>query len=180
MKSKIILGAAVFLLASTAALAGNVTSKSLASTITTQGSFTETFEWTTANVYNSSLANLYVTGLTSNFSALTLTVFDADNTLVTTPHSVNVGALQTGTTNLKATFLDSAVPWNLAANTTYKVVVSGTSTVLNSNIALTGVYFKGATAGPVTPVPEPETYAMLLAGLGLVGTMVRRRKGTQA
>ena len=28
----------------------------------------------------------------------------------------------------------------------------------------------------VTPVPEPETYAMLLVGLGLVGFMVRRRK----
>ncbi len=26
------------------------------------------------------------------------------------------------------------------------------------------------------PVPEPETYAMMLAGLGLVGSMVRRRK----
>lgn len=28
----------------------------------------------------------------------------------------------------------------------------------------------------VTPVPEPETYAMMLAGLGLVGFMARRRK----
>ncbi|MDN5836883.1 MAG: PEP-CTERM sorting domain-containing protein [Nitrosospira sp.] len=26
------------------------------------------------------------------------------------------------------------------------------------------------------PIPEPETYAMLLAGLGLMGTVVRRRK----
>jgi hypothetical protein len=25
-------------------------------------------------------------------------------------------------------------------------------------------------------VPEPETYAMLLAGFGLIGTMVRRRR----
>ncbi len=29
---------------------------------------------------------------------------------------------------------------------------------------------------PVSQVPEPETYAMLLAGLGLVGFMVRRRR----
>lgn len=28
----------------------------------------------------------------------------------------------------------------------------------------------------IAAVPEPETYAMLLAGLGLIGTMVRRRK----
>ena len=28
----------------------------------------------------------------------------------------------------------------------------------------------------VTPVPEPETYAMLLAGLGMVGAAARRRK----
>ena len=29
----------------------------------------------------------------------------------------------------------------------------------------------------VTAVPEPETYAMLLAGLGLMATVARRRKG---
>ena len=29
----------------------------------------------------------------------------------------------------------------------------------------------------VAAVPEPETYAMLLAGLGLIGAMARRRKG---
>lgn len=32
----------------------------------------------------------------------------------------------------------------------------------------------------VTAVPEPETYAMMLAGLGLIGTIVRRRKAKQA
>jgi len=30
----------------------------------------------------------------------------------------------------------------------------------------------------VTAVPEPETYAMLLAGLGLMGTIARRRKNS--
>ncbi|SOD16859.1 PEP-CTERM sorting domain-containing protein [Nitrosomonas ureae] len=29
---------------------------------------------------------------------------------------------------------------------------------------------------PTAPIPEPQTYAMLLAGLGLLGFMVRRRK----
>ncbi|NHZ78834.1 PEP-CTERM sorting domain-containing protein [Massilia sp. CCM 8695] len=29
---------------------------------------------------------------------------------------------------------------------------------------------------PTTPVPEPESYVMLLAGLGLIGFMSRRRK----
>lgn len=34
--------------------------------------------------------------------------------------------------------------------------------------------------GDVSPAPEPETYAMLLAGLGLMGAMTRRRKAQQA
>ena len=35
--------------------------------------------------------------------------------------------------------------------------------------------FISLNATPVTPVPEPETYAMLLAGLGLMGVIARRR-----
>ncbi len=32
----------------------------------------------------------------------------------------------------------------------------------------------------ITPVPEPETYGMMMVGLGLMGFMVRRRKNNQA
>jgi hypothetical protein len=34
--------------------------------------------------------------------------------------------------------------------------------------------------GFATAVPEPESYAMLLAGLGMIGTIIRRRKAKQA
>ena len=54
---------------------------------------------------------------------------------------------------------------NLAAGT-YQMAVSG-------NVAGFGAAFAQYT---VTAVPEPETYAMLLAGLGLMGTIARRRK----
>ena len=33
---------------------------------------------------------------------------------------------------------------------------------------------------PTSPVPEPETYALLLAGLGLLGFHARRRKQKEA
>jgi hypothetical protein len=45
-----------------------------------------------------------------------------------------------------------------------------------SSSALTKVSYEFA----VVPVPEPETYAMLLAGLGLVGAIARRRRKTKA
>jgi hypothetical protein len=35
--------------------------------------------------------------------------------------------------------------------------------------------FYGVASASLAPIPEPETYAMMLAGLGLLGTVVRRR-----
>lgn len=42
------------------------------------------------------------------------------------------------------------------------------------------VYFSTAINPVTAPVPEPETYAMLLAGLGLMGFVARRQKGKTA
>jgi hypothetical protein len=47
---------------------------------------------------------------------------------------------------------------------------------------LTGAANNGAYAGTFTlsPTPEPETYAMFMAGLGLMGFIARRRKNEQS
>jgi opacity protein-like surface antigen len=171
-KFKFLAVTATLLLASTAAMA-SVTAHTSA-VIATTGSFSDTFEATTTSPYNSALGTLYVTGLTANFSDLKLTFFDANNTLIGTAKSENIG-VKSGATNLKATFSDSKVAWNLGAGTTYKFVVSGTSKVAGSSLAVNGLYFSNIAA-----VPEPETYAMLLAGLGLMGAIAKRRKAKQA
>ncbi len=44
-----------------------------------------------------------------------------------------------------------------------------------SSMTLSGSFI-GAAALQVVAVPEPETYAMMIAGLGLMGFMVRRKK----
>jgi len=57
------------------------------------------------------------------------------------------------------------------------VQFTGTFSLLNwSNTPEFFYAFTVGLNGPVGAVPEPETYAMLLAGLGLLGFMARRRK----
>lgn len=50
----------------------------------------------------------------------------------------------------------------------------------NDILAFDDLRFGRSEQNPTSPVPEPETYAMLLAGLGLLGTVARRRKAKQA
>jgi hypothetical protein len=60
------------------------------------------------------------------------------------------------------------------ASGTYDVLVTGNFRIFpqffNTNLALYGAGFD------VTAVPEPETYALLLAGLMAIGYVARRRK----
>ena len=69
---------------------------------------------------------------------------------------------------------------NLAAGD-YSVFVGG-SDYLAQDIANPHLLDKYGVTGTLVAgvVPEPETYAMLLAGLGLMGTIVHRRKSTHA
>ena len=64
------------------------------------------------------------------------------------------------------------------------VVATGWSSLnvfdINNNGQIVGYGRDSPHSGPhpflLLPIPEPETYTMLLAGLGLLGIVVRRRK----
>ncbi|GJJ03651.1 hypothetical protein RugamoR64_41890 [Duganella rhizosphaerae] len=75
---------------------------------------------------------------------------------------------------LNLTFGNNGVDyWQLLmptlTNTLHHITVTGTPLVNTQG-------FVGSLSLVATPVPEPETYAMMIAGLGLVGFMARRRK----
>ncbi|MFC0170184.1 PEP-CTERM sorting domain-containing protein [Pseudoduganella danionis] len=73
------------------------------------------------------------------------------------------------TTNLGTTSYN-----NQTAFYKFNAGTTGVSNIINhiASISNATVYRTGV----MTPVPEPETYAMLLAGLGMVGLIARRRK----
>lgn len=87
------------------------------------------------------------------------------------------------------------VPWGTGPTYSYGSTVdltsgfvSGLNTInfyvegngVTDGFALKTIGFTAQLNTNMTPVPEPETYAMLLAGLGLMGFVARRRKTNQA
>jgi PEP-CTERM motif len=56
------------------------------------------------------------------------------------------------------------------------ISASGGQTMNSITFKSSNIAFEVATA----PIPEPETYALMLAGLGAVGFMARRRRNAQA
>jgi hypothetical protein len=85
----------------------------------------------------------------------------AGDALVSAGHSLQTGSIDVWTVSTN----------NLAAGN-YYLQVSGN---LVSDQAAS---FGGAVA-MAAPVPEPETYGMMLAGLGVLGFLARRRKSTK-
>lgn len=85
---------------------------------------------------------------------------------------------------LSFTFTDSdtgLVVGNLGSNYVVNVAGSGPYDYFlgfNDNGSLDGDFddFVVGVSFTAAPIPEPETYAMLLAGLGVVGFMARRRR----
>ena len=99
--------------------------------------------------------NHYSNALSAGY--VTITAFGAGNRLLES-YSVN---LSTGVDSYNA---GQFVGFTRNSADIKSFVVSGEGVVVD-NLSF------------AAPVPEPETYAMLLAGLALMGTVARRRKG---
>jgi hypothetical protein len=112
----------------------------------------------------------YTAGGSKNL--FSLTAYDASNNIVGTSQA------QTGANSTSA----FQAPWT----NWQQLSVSGaaiTKVLLNANANNT-TYSYGFSGGYddlsfTQAVPEPEAYAMLLAGLGLLGCMARRRRNGQ-
>jgi hypothetical protein len=77
--------------------------------------------------------------------------------------------------NLIDTILFSGLGGYSNFNISGRGIFSGVTFTNNTDGA--GLRFQNFSYNSVTPpVPEPQTYAMLLVGLGIIGFMARRRK----
>jgi len=86
-------------------------------------------------------------------------------------------SLGTATTNLAlaGTWEGLSKSWNSGLNTSVSLSLINRNTAAAGNDFAIDDVFLGTTS-TVTPVPEPETYALMLAGLGAVGMIARRRR----
>ncbi|HQR02921.1 MAG TPA: PEP-CTERM sorting domain-containing protein [Rhodocyclaceae bacterium] len=116
----------------------------------------------------------------NNSAAFQLAIWEIVNENSST-YDLSTGGLQAGSSS---TGYATAQSWLTSLNTTPSFGAGSQYKVSFWNVN-DGNGLNGGTAPPTwgaqdlavfAPVPEPETYAMLMAGLGLIGVIARRRK----
>lgn len=130
-------------------------------------SFTEYFTLTPTTTNTLAFS---VSGLAVQYDSLSFELLGAVPTINATLKNGNLVGAFNDTRNASYV-LNGGTPYTLKVTGTTKAAIPG----------VFGIVAINTLNGSVTPVPEPESYAMLLAGLGLVGTIARRRmKKTEA
>jgi len=137
------------------------------------GTHAATTDWGTHGLLESSL------GLTAGgviYDKFTFTLLEMSTVASSVTSLGNIAPASYGIFNAD----DTATPysWNFGgAPTVNEVTLSaGSYYYYVFGFAPSVAAYSINSAAVATPVPEPETYAMLLAGLGVVGFVARRRR----
>ena len=119
-----------------------------------------------SNLYSQSYASTAGNSLKSSAFQLALWELAKDDGVLTTGGVHITNSTDASVVTEANSMISSATHGTVGANHySFNLYTSGT----NQD-------FLVATLSSVTPVPEPESYAMLLAGLGLIGFTARRRQ----
>lgn len=114
----------------------------------------------------------------SNLSVPVGFFFDTFTFTLAAPADISGGAFSFGIANFSVVLIDSSFTPITDSNPSDGFSFSGLTAgnySLNFLGTVTGPGM-GAYGGLVTAVPEPETYALMLAGLGIVGFVAARRR----
>ena len=162
--------------AANAASLGTLSGTKTVSTPTTAGSFTDLYDFSVAPNRGAAFVSTSVTFASygASLSSLALYLGSFSNVAQLVGETAIFKVTSPTVTNLGGGIVVDSISGkslNLATNTAYTLVVGGTSIGASQYTNIIAL----------APVPEPETYAMLLAGLGLMGFVARRRqKNNQA
>lgn len=128
--------------------------------------FTNYFTVTTTA---SNVLGLTVSGFAAQYASLSFEILSGGPSVVAGLSGLNLFAGFSDPRN--SSFTLPAGTYSLRVDGVTKSLIPGTFGVVSVN----------AVNGTVTAVPEPESYALMLAGLGLIGTIaLRRNKASQA
>lgn len=164
MKHKVLFTAALLTAAAGSALAtdwGQHSAAESAAQVVAPGSFADAYLFTLGSTSNLS-ASASATNLGSAFSI-------ADGMVSLFKDTAGPDTL-VGSFAFNGTSGDTSHSWSSLVSGSYYYLVNGMATG-----SAGGIYGLASVASSVSPVPEPESAALLLAGLAVVGGIAKRR-----
>jgi hypothetical protein len=130
--------------------------------LTAKGAFTDFFDFKLTSAASDFIATgNAIAGTTVDYGArfTSFKLYAADRTTVVAAGSVS---------NVGKVFSSIIIDGGLAANTLYSIGISGIGTGTKG-----GIYSLSVST---SPVPEPEEWAMMMVGAGLVSFQIRRKQ----